>query len=959
MPCRLAKEQHRPILGKLRPLLFTAPALHGEFGYLSPMISQDHPKKLFLLDAYALIFRAYYAFIKNPRINSKGLNTSAMFGFTNVLLDILKNEKPSHLAVVFDPHEETFRVEAYADYKANREETPEDIKLAFPYIIRIIEAMNIAVYQISKFEADDVIGTLAKKAEKEGFMTYMMTSDKDYGQLVSDQIFIYRPGRGGNEADILGPKEVCEKFGIERVEQVIDILGMMGDAVDNIPGIPGIGEKTAVKLVAEYGSVEGLLANVHQLKGKQKENVENSREIALLSKQLATIHLEAPVVWNEEEMRVKDPDPQKIQEVFEELEFRNLLKRVTGSAPAAESVQGTLFADEPKEAEPVSSLRTIVDVGHNYVLVDDQEKLDTLQARLQEYPSFCFDTETSDLDPLVADLVGMSFAMTPGEAYYVPVPKGEEGARTFLQVFQPIFADAQKTLIGQNIKFDYKILQKYGIDVQNALFDTMVAHYVINPDGRHGMDVLAQNYLKYQPISIETLIGKKGKSQGSMADLTPAEICDYAAEDADITLQLHHHFAPELEKGQLRSLFDRVEVPLIRVLADMETEGVRIDEKFLDHYSIELGQEITTRETKIFELAGEQFNMDSPRQLGVVLFEKMAISKDVKKTKTGQYSTDEATLSQYANEHPIIHEILEYRELRKLKSTYVDALPQLVNSKTGRVHTNYQQTVAATGRLASNNPNLQNIPIRTSRGKEIRKAFIPRDEHHVIVSADYSQVELRIIAALSNDDAMCEAFLQGEDIHKATAAKVFGVAIDQVDKDMRSKAKAVNFGIIYGQGAFGLAQNLGISRKEGKEIIDAYFAQFGKLKQYQQENIEFARKNGFVETIMGRRRYLADINSANAVVRGFAERNAINAPIQGSAADIIKVAMIDIHRALAEAKLQSKMIMQVHDELVFDAHISELDQLQPIIKSCMEGAIQLRVPLEIEMNSGENWLVAH
>jgi DNA polymerase I len=924
------------------------------------MISQEHPKKLFLLDAYALIFRAYYAFIKNPRINSKGLNTSAMFGFTNVLLDILKNEKPSHMAVVFDPHEDTFRVEAYADYKANREETPEDIKLAFPYIVKIIKAMNIAMYQISKFEADDVIGTLAKRAEQEGFVTYMMTSDKDYGQLVSDQIFVFRPGRGGNEAEILGPKEVCEKFGIERVEQVIDILGMMGDAVDNIPGIPGIGEKTATKLVAEFGSVEGLLENSHLLKGKQKENVENNKEIALLSKQLATIHIGAPVEWNEDSLSVKSPDVSLIQEIFEELEFRTLIKRVIGGASTSEPAQASLFSDEELATPTTSSIiKTIQDVPHNYRLCYSEEAIAALLEELRKANAFCFDTETSDLDPILADLVGMSFSTAPGTAYYVPVPKNIEEAKQLLEKFVPLFSDQQTVLIGQNIKFDYKVMHKYGIALKNQMFDTMLAHYIINPDSRHGMDVLAENYLNYRPISIETLIGKKGKTQGSMSDLQPAEICDYAAEDADVTLQLQQIFEPKLEVGSLRELFDEVEVPLIKVLAKMETEGVRIDEKFLAAYSDELGKEITQREAKIFELAGESFNMDSPRQLGVVLFEKMAITSEVKKTKTGQYSTDEATLSQYAAEHPIINEILDYRELRKLKSTYVDALPQLVNIKTKRVHTNYQQTIAATGRLASNNPNLQNIPIRTSRGKEIRKAFIPRDNDHVIVSADYSQVELRIIAALSNDDAMCEAFLQGEDIHKATAAKVFGVAIDQVDKSMRSKAKAVNFGIIYGQGAFGLAQNLGISRKEGKEIIDAYFAQFSQLKAYQQATIEFARQHGFVETILGRRRYLADIHSANAVVRGFAERNAINAPIQGSAADIIKIAMIQIHDELEKSPLQSKMIMQVHDELVFDARKDELTILQPIIKRCMENAVTMRVPLVIDMNSGENWLEAH
>ena len=927
------------------------------------MLSKETDKKLFLLDAYALIFRAYYAFIKNPRINSKGLNTSAMFGFTNVLLDILKKEKPSHLAVVFDPHEETIRVAEFPEYKANREETPEDIKLAFPYIVRIIEAMNIPVYQVSKYEADDVIGTLAKKAEQAGFTTYMMTSDKDYGQLVSDNIFVYRPGRGGSEADILGVPEVCEKFGISNVSQVIDILGMMGDAVDNIPGIPGIGEKTATKLVQEFGSLEGLLANTDKLKGKQKENVENNTDIALLSKKLATIILDVPVDLEEERLLVKEFDKEKITSVFEELEFRALLKRVVGDTPAADkSVQGELFFVEDADTandQPKTSYKTIQDVAHHYHLVQEDEDIHALVEQLKKASVFCFDTETTELDPINASLVGVSFSMKPHEAFYLPLPADAEQAKALLHRFAPIFEDASKELIAQNYKYDYKMLLKYGVRVCNRIFDTMVAHYLINPDGKHGMDELSENYLQYSPISIETLIGKKGKSQGSMADLAPEAISDYAAEDADITLQLKERFEPELQTGKIRSVFDDVEIPLITVLADMEWEGVKVDEHFLRNYSQTLQTDILAAEEEVCSMAGEKFNVDSPKQLGVILFEKMKITDQVKKTKTGQYSTDENTLSKYEHDNPIIARILDYRELRKLKSTYVDALPELINQRTGRVHTTYGQTVAATGRLASNNPNLQNIPIRTPRGKEIRKAFIPRNEEYTLLSADYSQVELRIIASLSNDENMCEAFLHGEDIHKATAAKVFGVPLSEVNKDMRSKAKAVNFGIIYGQGAFGLAQNLGIPRGEAKSIIEAYFQQFSSLKSYQHETIEFARKQGYIETILGRRRYLADINSANAVVRGFAERNAINAPIQGSAADIIKVAMVNLDREIKKRNMRSRMIMQVHDELVFDAHLNEVDELKNLVAEKMSGAVQLRVPLVVDMNTGTNWLEAH
>ncbi len=922
------------------------------------MITKEHPRKLFLLDAYALIFRAYYAFIRAPRINSKGVNTSAMFGFTNTLLDIINNEKPTHMAVVFDAPEQTLREIDYEAYKANREETPEDIKISVPWIMKIIEGFNIPILMAPGYEADDVIGTLAKKAEQEGFLTYMMTSDKDYGQLVSENIFVFKPGYQGGSAEVLGIPEVCAKFDIERVDQVIDLLGMMGDAVDNIPGIPGVGEKTAAKLLKQFGSLEGLLASTDQLKGKQKENVIQFADQAILSKKLATILLDAPTPLVEEDLRIKEYNKEFLKEVFDELEFRQLSKRVLGEENAT-PVQGSLFSAEEVETAAKSDLRKIGDVEHNYRLVDTEEKTEELIALLKTEQSFCFDTETSDLEPINAFLVGMSFSVKKGEAYYIPVPSEYEKAKALLSRFAPVFEDEQKELIGQNIKYDYKMLLKYGVQLKNKLFDTMIAHYLIQPDGKHGMDVLSAQYLNYEPISIETLIGKKGKTQGSMADLTPAEVCDYAAEDADITLQLKEVFEPQLTSSDVRKLFDEVEVPLITVLAEMELEGVRVDEHFLKDYSSELQKDISTLEREIHEIAGEEFNIDSPKQLGAILFEKLKIGSDIKKTKTGQYATGEDILSKYAAEHPIIGKILDYRELRKLKSTYVDALPELILPATGRVHTNYMQTIAATGRLSSNNPNLQNIPIRTSRGKEIRKAFIPRDEDYALISADYSQVELRIIAALSNDENMCEAFLHGADIHAATASKVFGVPIEQVDKSMRSKAKAVNFGIIYGQGAFGLAQNLGISRGEAKEIIDSYFKQFNRLKSYQQENIEQARKKGYVETILGRKRYLPDINSANAVVRGFAERNAINAPIQGSAADIIKVAMIRIQKEMKKQGLRSKMIMQVHDELVFDVFKPELEMIEPIIRENMMGAVKMRVPLEVEVNHGANWLQAH
>ena len=937
--------------------------------YLRNMISSEHEKKLFLLDAYALIFRAYYAFIRTPRINSKGLNTGAMFGFTNTLLDILNNEKPTHIAVVFDAPEQTLREIDYEAYKANRSETPEDIKLAVPYIKKIVEAFNIPMLIAPGYEADDIIGTLAKKAEKEGFYTYMMTPDKDYGQLVSNKTFIYKPGYQGGKAEILGEAEVCAKFNIQNVSQVIDLLGLMGDAVDNIPGIPGIGEKTAAKLLAEFGTLEGLLANTDKLKGKQKENVENFREQGILSKKLATIMLDAPTPLDEEALKVCEINKDAIREVFEELEFRQLIKRVLNEEPVANANNTTssnsntapdLFSSAGQEVEiPSTPKNTIEDVPHDYFMAMSEQELQSLHAELQRSSIFSFDTETSDLEPHSAYLVGLSFSTKAHTGWYVPISSNFEEAVKQLEFFKDIFADASKTLVAQNYKFDYKMMKKYGVKIQNKIFDTMLAHYVINADGKHGMDALSESYLNYKPVSIESLIGPKGKNQNSMAHLPAESIKDYAAEDADVTLQLAEIFMPELEKQGTTSVLENIETPLIEVLANMEWEGIRVDKDFLNAYSVELGKELDIIEEKITELAGEKFNLDSPKQLGVILFEKLKITTEMKKTKTGQYSTGEDILQRYLHTHEIVPLILDYRELRKLKSTYIDTLPTMINPITGRVHTNFMQAVAATGRLSSNQPNLQNIPIRTSRGKEIRKAFVARDENHVLVSADYSQVELRIIAALSGDQNMIEAFQQGEDIHKATASRVFNVPLEEVTKDMRSKAKAVNFGIIYGQGPFGLAQQLGISRTEAKNIIEAYYTQFAALKTYQHKAVEDCRSKGFVETVLGRRRFLPDINSSNAISRSFAERNAVNAPIQGSAADVIKMAMAKIQAALKVANLKTKMVLQVHDELLFDTPKEEIDQVFALVKHEMEHAVKLAVPLEVEIQAGNNWLEAH
>mgnify|MGYP001427623791 FL=1 len=935
------------------------------------MLSQDKEKKLFLLDAFALIFRAYYAFIKNPRINSKGLNTSAMFGFTNTLLEIINNEKPTHIAVVFDPPGGSKqRKEDFPAYKANREETPNDIILSIPYIKRIIEGFNIPCLVAPGFEADDLIGTLAKQAEKEGYTTYMMTPDKDYAQLVTSNIFMYRPGRFGNPAQVWGVEEVRDKFDVEDPLKIIDLLGLMGDKVDNIPGIPGIGPKTASKLLKEYGSVEGIIENADKLKGKQRENVESFAEQGIVSKQLATIILDVPNEVNFDLLNLEELDRHLLREVFTDLEFRTLSKRILNEEiqsvqNESSSTQISMFGNAPDtpviakeimEEVPVE-IKTILTTQHDYRLLDDDILRAKFIKRLHKEKSFCLDTETTGLNPIEAQLVGISIAVKEGEAFYIPVTS--ENALQRLEELKPILQDPKKEIIAQNFKYDYKVLRKYGVDIKNKVLDTMLVHYLMNPDMKHGMDLLAETYLNYRPVSITDLIGKKGKTQKSMKDLEPLEVLDYAAEDADITLQLRNKFSSELEKPHLKDLYEKVEAPLIHVLADIELEGVNIDEVHLRNYSKQLEVILLELEKSIKLTAGTEFNLDSPKQLGQILFEVLKISDKPKKTPSGQYKTSEDVLATYKEDHPIISEILDYRQLRKLKSTYVDPLPEMVSKTTGRLHTNYMQTVAATGRLSSNNPNLQNIPIRSEKGREIRKAFIPRDENHTLVAADYSQVELRIIAALSNETAMIEDFVSGADIHVATASKVFGVSMDDVDREMRSKAKAVNFGIIYGQGAFGLAQNLGIRRGEAKEIIENYFKKYSRLQEYMAENVEFARTNGYVETVLGRRRYLKDINSGNAIVRGFAERNAVNAPIQGSAADVIKLAMISIHKRFKEENFKSKMIMQVHDELVFDAHNSELEIIKPLIKSEMENAYKMSVPLLVEVDMGANWLEAH
>ncbi|WP_304517843.1 DNA polymerase I [Cecembia rubra] len=936
-------------------------------------MSSKGDKKLFLLDAMALIYRAHFAFSKNPRINSKGLNTGIMMGFTNTLLEVLEKQKPTHIAVAFDTKAPTFRHTQFEAYKANRLEQPEDIEIGTPWVKQIVQAFNIPVLEMDGFEADDIIGTIAKKAERTSFEVYMMTPDKDYGQLVEDHIFLYKPAFMGNGVEIMGPKEVCEKWDIEHVDQVRDILGLMGDAVDNIPGIPGIGEKTAVKLLKEFGTLENLLQNTDKLKGKQKENVENFAQQGLLSKELATVKIDVPVEFDEVALRYDGPDEEKLKAIFAELEFRTLTQRVFGEKMKKPQVKVSeqlgLFAgmdeveteDEVIESpipEPVLH-DSILTTAHDYHKVEGEEGIKELIQYLERQDEFCFDTETTSLNPNEAELVGLSFAYVPGEAFYVPFPSDQDKAKKQLEFFKGIFENEAITKIGQNVKYDMLVLMNYGLKVKGKMYDTMLAHYLIEPEGKHSMDWLAQQYLNYKPVSIESLIGKKGKNQGNMRDVDVDEVVAYAAEDADVTLKLKQKFDPIIKTNGLEKLLNEVENPLIEVLADMEFEGVKIDTASLADLSTILDDESKEIERRVYELAGVRFNLASPKQLGDVLFEKLKLDPKAKKTKTGQYATGEEVLSKLAGEHEIAQAILDYRQMVKLKSTYVDALPTMINPKTGRVHTTYNQFVAATGRLSSINPNLQNIPIRTDRGREIRKAFVPRDKDHVLFAADYSQIELRIMAAFSKDESMIDAFKNGRDIHAATAAKIFQVPLEEVTSDMRRKAKTANFGIIYGISAFGLSQRLNIPRTEAKEIIDAYFKEFPAVKAYMDDCIEKARKNEYVETLLGRRRYLRDINSRNMTMRGFAERNAINAPIQGSAADMIKVAMIHVHHWMKKENLKSRMILQVHDELVFDAHKDEVELLEKEIPVLMAKAVKLEVPIVVETGTGENWLEAH
>lgn len=929
-------------------------------------------KKLFLLDGMALIYRAYFALNKVPRLTSYGLNTGAILGFTNTLLEVLKNQKPTHIAVVFDTAAPTNRHIEFEAYKAHRQEMPEDLVKSIPYIFKLIEGFNIPLITMDGYEADDIIGTLAKKAEKEGFTVYCMTPDKDFGQLVSDNIFIYKPARMGNGAEVIGVPEILEKWEISNVQQVIDILGLWGDAVDNIPGIPGIGEKTAKKLIQEYHSVEGLIANVEKLKGKQQENVKNFAEQGLISKKLATILLDVPIDLEEEKLRIEDPNKELLEPLFAELEFRTLGKRVFGDGfsvvegnAKASSGQMDLFSlvPEPLAEEPVEQdndiKSSIANTEHEYLLIQDETEIIQLVDTLSKLEAFCFDTESTGLDAMTADIVGLSFAFEKGKAYYVPTPADKSQAQKIVDLFKPILEDTSILKIGQNIKYDILLLKKYQVDVRGALFDTMLAHYLIDPDTRHGMDILAETYLQYTPVSITELIGAKGKNQGNMRDVDVEQVKEYAGEDADITWQLYQVFDPMLTKTATKKLAEEVEFPLVNILAEVENNGVKIDVDTLKTFSVSLEKDIQAIEQRIYDKAGVKFNIASPKQLGEVLFDKLELDPKAKKTKTGQYKTGEDVLLALAHKSDIVQDILDFRQFQKLKSTYVDALPSLINPNTGLIHTSYNQAVAATGRLSSTNPNLQNIPIRTEKGREVRKAFIPRSTVNVLLSADYSQIELRIMAELSQDENMLDAFTKGHDIHRATASRVYGVAIEDVTPDQRRNAKAVNFGIIYGQSAFGLSQNLGISRKEAAEIIEQYFAQYQGIKAYMSKAVEFAKENGYVETILKRRRYLRDINSANMTVRGFAERNAINAPIQGSAADMIKVAMINIQRDIEAQKLQGKMIMQVHDELVFDVPKNEVEAFKHIILDRMPNAIKLRVPIVVEIGEGSTWLEAH
>ena len=928
-------------------------------------------KKLFLLDAYALIFRGYYAFIKNPRINSKGMDTSAIMGFTNSLFDLINRERPNYLAVAFDKGGSVDRSEIYTEYKANRPETPEAILIAVPYIQALLEAMNIPVIEKEGYEADDIIGTLAKQAENEGFEVYMMTPDKDFAQLVSPNIFMYRPSRKGNGIEIWGVKEVQEKFDIEHPEQVIDYLGMMGDSVDNIPGLPGVGDKTARKFLAQYGSMENLLANTHEIKGKLREKIEENKELGILSKKLARILLDVPVSFDEKKYILDQPNTEKVLEIFQELEFRQLgnrLQKIFSGAEETESPanKSTTTApaaydlfNQPGTGEMVSesSLKTLSTTKHLYQTIQTPQEEEMLLEWLLQQKSVCFDTETTGLDELTAELVGIAFSWKKGTGYYLPFPEDRTACETKLAYFAPFFQSSEIEKVGHNLKYDIKVLQQYGMNVQVPLFDTMIAHYLINPDMRHNMDVLAENYLGYQPQPITELIGKKGPNQGSMRNVPLDKQTEYAVEDADVTYQLKNHFVTEMASKEVIDLFNKIELPLVNVLADMESAGIHIDVDYLNELAVQFQKETATLEERIYEQAGERFNLASPKQLGPILFDKLKLVDKPKKTKTGQYSTAEDVLSYLAKDHAIVADILEWRSVKKLSNTYIEALPQQVNPKTDRVHTIFNQAVAATGRLSSNHPNLQNIPIRTERGQLVRKAFIPRDEEHVLLAADYSQIELRVIASLSDDKEMQEAFQRGEDIHASTAAKVFNIALEEVSREQRSQAKTVNFGIVYGVSAFGLSNQTNLNRKESKALIDAYYETYPQLRSYIRKQVDFARENGYVETILGRRRYLRDINSQNSIIRSAAERNAVNAPIQGSAADIIKIAMLRIHEKLKE--FDSQMLLQVHDELVFDAKKSELDALTNMIKTEMEQAYKLQVPLVVDVGTGTNWLDAH
>jgi DNA polymerase-1 len=938
-------------------------------------------KRLFLIDAYAMIFRGYYALIRNPRLTSTGIDTSAIFGFTNSLIELIRREKPTHLAVFFVVGQASFRTNDYADYKANRSETPEAIKIAVPYIHRILQAMHIPILGVEGYEADDVIGTIACKAEKEGYTTFMVTPDKDFAQLVTDKIKIYKPGLKGGDIEILGVEEVKAKYEIEDPKQVIDFLAMMGDAVDNIPGLDGVGEKTAMKFLKEFGNIETLLANTDKLKGKLKEKVEASAERGILSKKLATIICDVPVEFHQEQYDLDTPDFEKVKEVFDEIEFRRLyenLYRAFASAPVETLVvsevevkqtsEGTqvkgqvmqldLFANFEELDQATSTKSNIEQNDHLYQFVDNPKAQKVLVNNLLKQKVVCFDTETTSLNELEAELVGMSFSYKKGLAYYIPLSEDQGEVLQTLEIFRPFFEKEDLLKIAHNLKFDYKILKQYDITVKGAMFDTMIAHYLLNPDGRHGMDYLSEVYLNYKPVSIETIIGKKGKNQGTFRDADLRTQTDYAAEDADITFQLYELFAPQLKKENLEELFFNIEMPLMEVLAKMELAGISLDEKWLAQESIDLENDLRQLESKIFEFSGEEFNMNSPKQLGEILFEKMQLDPKAKKTKTGQYATSEDVLQKLSSKHEVIKHILEYRTYQKLKSTYVDALPSQIDKHDSRVHTNFSQTTAATGRLASVNPNLQNIPIRTLRGQQIRGAFVS-GEGKKIISADYSQIELRLIAEISGEDNMIKAFQDGEDIHASTAAKLFKIPLEEVSKTQRSQAKTVNFGIIYGQGAFALAEQTGLSRSEAKQMIEAYFETYPKLKEYMAEQVSKARQIGYVETILGRKRHLKDINSNNFVVRGHAERNAVNAPVQGSAADVVKLAMIKIDKELDAQQLQTKMLLQVHDELLFESPIDEIEAASKLIKTEMESALETQVPLLVEVGVGNNWLEAH